>query len=336
MSITFEILGDAGKDNAALVRVDTGQSLERLLFDCGERCLDTLTVSEVQAVDHLLFSHLHMDHVAGFDSFFRATYDRTSKPNSIWGPPETIRIIQHRFQGFMWNLVAGHSAAWEVCEIHPDRIERARFLTGEQFAQAHPLPPLPGGPLIDTPAFSVEAIQLDHHIPSMAYIVREKPRQRIDPVWLAELGLRPGPWLQLVKAPPQPDDPPTVLIENAPHDLAALRAALLIEVPGESLAYLTDFLLDDTAQERLVPALRGCTTLICESQYRHDDLELARRHYHLTAAQAADLARRAEVGELVLFHLSERYQREGWREQLAEARAIFPNARFATHWRMGS
>ncbi len=334
MSITFEILGNAGKDNAALVRIDTGQSLERLLFDCGERCLDGLALSEVQAIDHLLFSHLHMDHVAGFDSFFRATYDRTGRPNRIWGPPETIRIMQHRFRGFLWNLVAGHPASWEVGDIHPGQIERARFLTAEQFAQAHPLPPLPSASLIDTPALRVDALQLDHHTPSMAYIVREKPRQRIDPVWLAELGLRPGPWLQLVKAPPSPEDPPTVLIEDAPHDLAALRAALLIEAPGEALAYLTDFLLDDAALARLTPALRGCTTVICESQYRHEDLELARRHYHITASQAADLARRAEVGELVLFHVSDRYQREGWRGLLAEARAIFPNTRFAHHWQI--
>ncbi|MGZ3675881.1 MAG: MBL fold metallo-hydrolase, partial [Ktedonobacterales bacterium] len=75
MSIDFHILGDPGRDNALFVRVQTGQALHRLLFDCGEGCLSALPVAEVQAVDHLCFSHLHMDHIGGFDSFFRVTYN---------------------------------------------------------------------------------------------------------------------------------------------------------------------------------------------------------------------------------------------------------------------
>jgi ribonuclease BN (tRNA processing enzyme) len=31
-----------------------------LMFDCGEACLWQLPFSEVQSIDHLLFSHLHM------------------------------------------------------------------------------------------------------------------------------------------------------------------------------------------------------------------------------------------------------------------------------------
>jgi ribonuclease Z len=332
MSINFEILGGIGQDNAAFVRVDSGQSIERLLFDCGENCLDGLGLSEIQAIDHLLFSHLHIDHVAGFDSFFRATYERTSRPNRIWGPPETMRIMQHRFQGFLWNLLDDSSAVWEVADVLPEGIRRARFLAAEQFAQAHPLPAVSPGPLIDTPVYSVSALQMDHRTPSLSYIVREKPRQRVDPVWLAELGLQPGPWLQLVKAAPDPDDPETIEIDGTAHNLAALRAALLIETPGDSLAYLTDFLLDEAALARLVPALQSCTTLICESQYRQADLELANRNHHITATQAAELARRAGAGRLVLFHFSERYQGEGWRELLDEAREVFPNTHVAGHW----
>jgi ribonuclease Z len=33
MSIPFRILGTAGRDNALLVQVDSGQAVERLLFD---------------------------------------------------------------------------------------------------------------------------------------------------------------------------------------------------------------------------------------------------------------------------------------------------------------
>ena len=50
-------LGDAGRDNALLVTVETGQAVSRLLFDCGEGCLNSLPFSDVRANDHLCFFH---------------------------------------------------------------------------------------------------------------------------------------------------------------------------------------------------------------------------------------------------------------------------------------
>ena len=72
--------------------------------------------------------------------------------------------------------------------------------------------------------------------------------------------------------------------------------------------------------------------MVCESQYRRDDEELAVGNYHMTAAQVAELARRAGVQRLVLFHLSDRYRPEEWRAMLAEARGIFPATVFPSQW----
>ena len=72
--------------------------------------------------------------------------------------------------------------------------------------------------------------------------------------------------------------------------------------------------------------------MICESQYRHADRDLAARNYHMTATQAAETARLANVGQLLLFHLSDRYGKEEWAELLAEARAIFPRTAFPPNW----
>jgi ribonuclease Z len=334
MSISYQALGAPGRDNAAFVRIDTGQTIHRLLFDCGDGCLADLPLAEVQAIDDLLFSHLHMDHVGGFDALFRATYNRASKPIEVWGPPETGRILHHRFRGFLWNLYQGQPGTWYVHDISSDRRDCARFEAGEAFVTAHPCPSqVPRGPLIDAPAFSVEALEMDHGTPSLAYIVREKPRLNVDTARLAALGLPPGPWLQRVKEP-RPGEEPTIEIGGVRHDLARLREALLIATPGDSLAYLTDFRLDDAARERLTQALQGCATMICESQYRDADAALATRNYHMTAAQAADLARRAGVGRLILFHLSDRYRANEWQELLGEARAIFPNTHFPAHWQI--
>ncbi len=332
MALRWSVLGQPGRDNALFVRVESGQNVSRLLFDCGEHCLDSLSVAEAQAIDHLLFSHCHMDHISGFDSFFRLTYGRITKPNTIWGPPGAGQIMQHRFQGFLWNLHHQLASVWEVHDIYPDRLEVTRFQANEAFAEAHRLPAQPvSGAIIDTPNYIIEAYQMDHLSPSMAYLVREKPSLNVDTARLAALGLRPGEWLKLLKTA-QADEAPTIELEGKAYALADLRRELLVETPGQSLAYLTDFLMNQQAQERLTTALRGCTVIICESQYRHADLALAERNYHMTTSQAAETARLANAQQLILFHLSDRYTKDEWANLLEEARAIFPNTTFPPGW----
>jgi ribonuclease Z len=174
---------------------------------------------------------------------------------------------------------------------------------------------------------------MDHGTPSIAYVVRETPRVNVDATKLAALGLRPGPWLQKVRGP-RAGSGETVAVGNVERPLRELQDALLVETPGDSVAYLTDFLLDDAAMERLAAALHGVGTVVCESQYRHADMDLARRNYHMTATLAATLAHKAQVGRLVLFHLSDRYRSDEWPELLAEARAVFPATAFPDHWQM--
>jgi len=334
MTIKYRILGAPGRDNALFVQVDTGQAISRLLFDCGSGCLNGLPVSEVQAVDQLLFSHLHMDHVAGFDIFFRLTFDRESKINRLWGPPETGRIMHHRFRGFIWNLHDDRPATWLVSDIHPDNIDTARFELKEAFEHRHQEArrPLPDHLILSGDGYTVQALAMNHLIPSMAYLVRETPHLNIERQSLAALNLTPGSWLQTVK---EADDPGTRLtIDGRQFTLAELQAALLVESEGDSIAYLTDFRLDEPAQRRLVPLLKGCRTLVCESCYRHSEIDLARRYCHLTAVQAAELAREAGVNKLILIHLSGRYTTAEWLALLDEARGIFVNTTFPDHWNL--
>ncbi len=330
MSIGYQVLGAAGGDNALWVRIDSGQALYRLLFDCGD-CLSEVSRSEIQAIDHLFFSHLHMDHVAGFDAFFRCTYDRDNRPNVVWGPPDTSTILHHRFRGFLWNLHAGLPGTWRVHDVHEDGLRSYRFEAGEAFRTRHEEDQVARGPhILDQPTFTVEAMHLDHLGPSLGYLVREKARTNVDTDRLAASGLRPGPWIQQLKGPDAATS--QVEIDGTAHDLQQLRDQLLVETPGESIAYLTDFLLDDATRSRLAVWLEGCDTVVCEAQYRHGDVELARRNFHATTRQVARMARRAEVSRLVLFHLSDRYEVEEWREMLAECRQIFPRTAFPDGW----
>ena len=53
MAIDWKILGAPGADNALLVTVDSGQSYDRLLFDCGEGCLSSLSVDALSTTKPL-------------------------------------------------------------------------------------------------------------------------------------------------------------------------------------------------------------------------------------------------------------------------------------------
>ena len=64
--------------------------------------------------------------------------------------------------------------------------------------------------------------------------------------------------------------------------------------------------------------------LICESTYLDEERDLAHEYMHMTAKQAALIAKEAEVGQLILTHFSARYR--DVEEFAKEARAIFPNS----------
>src|SRR5262245_6814070 len=202
MPLSFQVLGRPGRDNALWVRIDTGQAVRRLLFDCGDGCVAELPFAEVQAVDHLFFSHLHMDHVGGFDAFFRCTFGRDTQTNHVWGPPRTAEILHHRFQGFLWNLHEGATASWRVHDIHPGRVATRRFELAEAFSHSHDDGERPHDrTILDAGEFTVDALLMDHGTPSVAYVVREAPRVNVDVGKLAALGLAPGPWLKRLRGP---------------------------------------------------------------------------------------------------------------------------------------
>jgi ribonuclease Z len=66
--------------------------------------------------------------------------------------------------------------------------------------------------------------------------------------------------------------------------------------------------------------------LVIEATFLDRDAATARNYGHLTAAEAAAFAAANNVGQLMLNHMSGRYEDE---EILAEATGIFPNTRIA-------
>lgn len=80
----------------------------------------------------------------------------------------------------------------------------------------------------------------------------------------------------------------------------------------------------DTAySEEIIPHIRGVSLLYHEATFLSDMQHVATEKMHSTAADAATIAKKAGVGQLMIGHFSARY--ESPEPLLAEARAIFPN-----------
>jgi len=83
---------------------------------------------------------------------------------------------------------------------------------------------------------------------------------------------------------------------------------------------------DCGSTKELLPVARGVDALVIEATYLSFEADLAAQFGHLTAADAAGLARDADVGQLFLTHISRRYRE---RDIQTEAEAIFPRVSVA-------
>jgi ribonuclease Z len=338
MSIEYQILGKPGRDNAAYIWLNAGSRMYRFLFDCGESIFAGLKQADIKSVDYLLFSHLHMDHIAGFDYYFRRNFDR-EQTNYIWGPENTSSILHNRLQGFAWNLVWQTPGKFLITDILNNSVSSSSFITSEAYKDKHnPAYPFEFDfsgseiTLMDNQHFILKAVILNHMIPSIAYNIREKDSLNISKEELEKTGLAAGSWLQYVRDL-SVNDNTDIDVNGTLLNLGRLREKLLVQRKGESISYLTDFIYDDTAKHNAVKLIEGSDVVICESQYHNDDLELASRNYHLTSRQAAQLAADANIKKLLLFHISERYYTaKNYNRLLEDARTVFPETYYPDTW----
>ena len=112
------------------------------------------------------------------------------------------------------------------------------------------------------------------------------------------------------------------LVHGEPLTLADGRTILPDEVLGDVIPGTKYVHIGDTGRtDELVDICQDADALTIESTYLEEEAGMARQFDHLTAAQAARLAVRANVKSLILTHLSRRYVE---RDVLHEARSIFP------------
>ena len=82
--------------------------------------------------------------------------------------------------------------------------------------------------------------------------------------------------------------------------------------------------IDTVPCPQAVHLAKDADILLCESTYLEDHRDLAEKYMHMTAKQAALIAKEAHVKKLILTHFSARYQDESAFEK--EAREVFPNS----------
>jgi ribonuclease Z len=164
------------------------------------------------------------------------------------------------------------------------------------------------GVVEDDGKFRIEAAFLDHGVENIGWRITEMDTIKFDKQALKHAGI---------------DGPSVRLLEKEGKICVGGRWVLLEEVSsirkGDSFAYI----VDTRPCKGALHLAQDAKMLVCESTYSDEERELAAEYMHMTAKQAAELARDANVQILILTHFSARYRDP---EELAkEARLVFPN-----------
>ncbi len=163
------------------------------------------------------------------------------------------------------------------------------------------------GRVLERDGYRIAPVQVSHRGTAFGYAILEDERPGVfDPQAAVRLGLEPGPEFGRVQRGE------TVRGVAPEQVLGPARPGRKLVLSGDTMP-----------SERLRLAAHRADVLVHEATFADEDAERAAGTGHSTAAQAARLAREAEVRLLALNHLSTRHPARLLRD---EARAILPGA----------
>lgn len=293
MSTYLTILGF----NSAIPTVNsapTAQFLEMdercFLIDCGEGTQVQLRKAKARfsKINHIFISHLHGDHCFGLPGLiasFRLLGRET--PLHIYAPKGIKEMMETIFR---------------ITETHK----------GFEVVY-HELESKNSEKIYEDKMVEVFTIPLDHRIYCNGYLFREKPKER-------HLNIE-----EILKYPEiQTCDYHNLKLgkDFVLNDGYVLKNEVLTKEPSKSLSYA--FCSDTRYLEKIIPLIENVEVLYHEATFLHDLKEMADYTGHTTALEAAQIAKKANVGKLILGHFSNRYH--DLSVFTDEARTVFPNS----------
>jgi len=236
-------------------------------------------------IHHIFISHLHGDHVYGLFGLLSTMGMLGRKvPLKLFGPPGLKEMLEQHLS-FFGRL------PFELSFHIPDSDSSKCIYEDEKL--------------------SVIPVPLKHRTPTFGYIFREKKKLlniRKDQIEKYAIGIA-----DVVRIKQGED---FVLSDGSVLPCSSLT---LPPFRQRSYAYISDSVYDPDLADKL----RRVDLLFHEATFADKDKRLATETKHSTAAQAATVAKLAEVGKLLIGHFSSRYKDHGLLEE--EARAIFNN-----------
>lgn len=288
-----------------------------LLFDCGQ--IAHLAKRVVKPIDAVFITHAHMDHIMGIPTLVRH-HHASPRPMDLFGPPGIADRVGHLLAGFDWNLSEPTWFTLRVHEIHRDRMLRFSFSGPAGFARRFDgEEPRSGREVWSCRYATVEAEQLDHKIPVLAFRVNERAHFSIDSRRLEQQGLVAGEWIADLKNRVwKGQGDPVVMVKRrtegepareVPSEPEQLYDAIRSDRPGASLGYLTDIGWTGENISGVVPFLEAVTLLCADCSFLAADVGKARASYHLCSDDLNRLASRLVPAFLLPMHLSKSYLR---------------------------
>lgn len=259
---------------------------EMLLFDCAEGTQRQMALAHISPmkVSAVFITHLHGDHFLG-----------------LAGLVQTMSLM------FRTAALDVYCPAGER-----DRLEtylKIAHYTLTFEVRIHELSP---GEEIRRNGYRIMTSEANHPVPSLAYAFAEDDRPgRFDMAKAEALGMKSGPDFSKLKAglSVKLKDGRTV----RPEDIMGPPR------PGRKIVYTGD----TKPSEDIVKLAKGADVLIHDCTLSDELADMADENSHSNPAKAADVAKRAGVRQLVLTHISPRYDDDT--VLLEQAKKIFPD-----------
>ena len=262
------------------------------MIDCGEGAQLQLRRSKLKftRLNHIFISHLHGDHCFGLMGLI-STF-------GLLGRTATLHIYAHK----------------ELERLLAPQLEF--FCKGMTYDVAfHAIDPSKAEVIYDDRSVSVSTIPLKHRMPTCGFLFQEKKTPNHIIRDMVDFYQVPVFELNRIKNGEDYVCPDGTIVPN--HRLTRPSA------PARSYAYCSDTI----CLPSIVPQIQGVDLLFHEGTFAQADAARAKETFHTTTMQAAQIARDAQVRQLIIGHFSARYEDENI--LLQEAKTIFPNTLLA-------